>query len=170
MKISEIMSSPAITVTTETDIRSVARIMRENNISGMPVVDDRNRLLGVITEMDLIARHAPVHEPRYITVLSAYIPIHPGEYREYKEQLRQTLAINASQLMRIDDVKTVTPDMDIEEALEMMLDPEVTILPVVKDREVVGVVTRTDLVRLIEELEGQDEDEEGEGENEENIA
>ena len=161
MKISEIMSSPPITVTTETDIRSVARIMRENNISGMPVVDERNRLLGVITELDLIARHAPVHQPRYITVLTAYIPIHPREYREYKDQLRQTLAINASQLMTI-EVETVSPDTELEDALEMMLDPEMTLLPVVKGREVVGVVTRTDLVRLVEELESQDEEEDAE--------
>ena len=48
----------------------------------------------------------------------------------------------------------------MEEALELMLDPEVTLLPVVDGREVVGVVTRTDLVRLIEELESQN------GENE----
>jgi CBS domain-containing protein len=158
MQISEIMSSPAITVTTETDIRSVARIMRENNISGMPVVDERNRLLGVITELDLIARHAPIHQPRYITILSAYIPINPREYREYKDQLRQTLAINASQLMTIDADK-VSPETEVEDALKMMLDPEVTLLPVVKGREVVGVVTRTDLVRLIEELESQNEEE-----------
>ncbi|MFN2203155.1 MAG: CBS domain-containing protein [Caldilineaceae bacterium] len=157
MQISEIMSSPAITVATETRIGEVARLMRENDISGMPVVDERNRLLGVITEHDLIQRHAPVHQPRYITVLSAYIPISPREVREYQEQLRQTLAINASQLMTI-DAHTVSPDADVEDALELMLDPEVTLLPVVRGREVIGVVTRTDLVRLIERLESQQED------------
>jgi CBS domain-containing protein len=163
MQISEIMSSPAITVSTETRIGEVARLMRENDISGMPVVDERNRLLGVITEHDLIQRHAPVHQPRYITVLSAYIPISPREVREYQEQLRQTLAINASQLMTI-DAHTVSPDADVEKALELMLDPEVTLLPVVQGREVLGVVTRTDLVRLIERLESQQDDGEDEAE------
>lgn len=159
MQISEIMSSPAITVSTETRIGPLARVMREHNITGLPVVDSRNRLLGVITEHDLIQRHAPVHQPRYITVLSAYIPVNPREVREYKEQLRQALAINASQLMTI-DAPTLSPEDDVEDAIALMLDPEVTLLPVENDKgEVIGVVTRTDLMRLIEELETQSTEE-----------
>jgi len=154
MNITEIMSSPPITVSTETRIAELARMMSKHDISGMPVVNSDNQLLGVITEHDLIQRHAPVHQPRYITVLSAYIPVSPREVREYQEQMRQALAINASQLMTI-DAKTVSPTDDVEDAIALMLDPEVTLLPVVADRKVIGVVTRTDLVRLIEQLESQ---------------
>ena len=152
MQVREIMSAPAITVGPTTEIREVARTMRENVISGVPVVDGSGALLGVITEMELIARNAPVHEPRYIAVLSALIPVNLEEYRHYKEQLRQALAINAADLMR-DDVATISPDATVEEALEIMLNPEVTMLPVVQATQVIGVVTRTDLVRLIETLE-----------------
>ena len=152
MQVREIMSSPAITVTPVTEIRDVARIMRQNQISGVPVVDGSGALLGLITEIDLIARNAPVHEPRYIPVLSAMIPVSLEEYRQYKEQLRQALAINAGDLMT-EDVATVTPDTPVEEALEKMLDAEVITLPVVEQGQVVGVVSRTDMVRLIEDLE-----------------
>lgn len=152
MQVREIMSSPAITVGPTTEIRTVARTMRENVISGVPVVDGDGTLLGMITEMELIARNAPVHEPRYLAVLSALIPVNIEEYRQYKEQLRQALAISAADLMR-DEVKTIGPDELIEEALEAMLNPEVTMLPVVEGGRVIGVVTRTDLVRLIETLE-----------------
>jgi CBS domain-containing protein len=152
MQVREIMSSPAITVGPTTNIREVARTMRENIISGVPVVDDNGTLLGIITEMDLIARNAPVHEPRYIAVLSAIIPISIEEYRQYEEQLRQALAISAVDLMQ-DNVETISPDALIEEALEAMLNPEVIMLPVVEQEQVIGVVTRTDLVRLIETLE-----------------
>jgi CBS domain-containing protein len=152
MQVREIMSSPAITVGPTTKIRDVARIMREHVISGVPVVDGSGDLLGVITEMELIARNAPVHEPRYLAVLSALIPVNIEEYRQYKEQLGQALAINAADLMR-DEIETIAPDALIEEALEVMLNPEVTMLPVVENQRVIGVVTRTDLVRLIEKLE-----------------
>jgi CBS domain-containing protein len=152
MQVREIMSSPAITVGPATNIREVARTMRENIISGVPVVDDNDTLLGVITEMDLIARNAPVHEPRYIAVLSALIPVSIEEYRQYKEQLRQALAINAVDLMQA-EAETIAPDALVEEALEAMLNPEVTMLPVLEQGRVIGVVTRTDLVRLIETLE-----------------
>jgi CBS domain-containing protein len=152
MQVREIMSSPAITVSPETEIREVARIMRENVISGVPVVDTQGNLLGVITEIQLISRNAPVHEPTYIPVLSALIPIKPNEYRQYKEQLRQALAINARDLMRVDP-HTISPTAPIAEALETMINPEVTLLPVLEGKRVIGVVTRTDLVRLIETLE-----------------
>lgn len=152
IQVREIMSSPAVTVPPETEIRDVARIMRENQFSGVPVVDANDGLLGIITEMDLIARNAPLQRPQYIAVLSALIPINVAEVNQYREQLRQVLATTAEDLMG-DEVVTVAPDTPIEEALEAMLDPEVTMLPVMDGEQVVGVVTRTDLVRLIEQLE-----------------
>jgi CBS domain-containing protein len=154
MLVRDIMSSPAITVGPSAEIREVARTMREHEISGVPVVDEQNTLLGLITEIELIARNAPVHEPRYIAVLSAYIPLNFEEARQYKEQLRLALATTAEDLMSAsEDVETIGPDAHIERALEAMLDPEVTLLPVIEDGRVIGVVTRTDLVRQIETLE-----------------
>ena len=152
MQVREIMSSPAITVGPTAKIREVARLMREHVISGVPVVDGDGTLLGVITEMELIARNAPVHEPHYLAVLSALIPVNLEETRQYKEQLRQALAISAADLMR-DDVEVIDADASIEDTLEAMRNPEVTMLPVLEGERVIGVVTRTDLVRLIEKLE-----------------
>ena len=80
------------------------------------------------------------------------IPMNLEEYGNYKEQLRQALAINAGDLMT-EDIPTATPDTPIEEALEKMLDAEVITLPVVEQGRVVGVISRTDMVRLIEDLE-----------------
>jgi CBS domain-containing protein len=160
MQVREIMSSPAITVGPESEVRDVARLMREHQISGVPVVDNRNKLLGIITEIDLIARNAPLHEPHYIGVLSAVIPVNLAEYREYKEQLRQVLATSAGELMR-SEVETITPDATTEQALERMLDPEITMLPVMEGETVIGVLTRTDLVRLLETLESAPVEPEG---------
>lgn len=155
MLVREIMSSPAITVTATTSIQEVARLMREHQISGVPVVDDAGALLGIITEMDLIARNAPLRQPYYLTFLSSMIPLNPREYRQYKEQALQALATNAGELMGSDDLAaaTVTPGTDVDEVMRRMLDPKLTLLPVVEDGRVIGVVTRTDIVRMIEQLE-----------------
>lgn len=158
MQVREVMSSPAITVRPNTDIRSVARVMLEHKISGVPVMDDDGALLGTITELDLIARNAPVQEPHYLAVLSAVFPINLREVSEYREQLRQALAVDAGELMT-SDVEVVTPDTDVEEALELMLDPETIMLPVIEEGKLVGVLTRTDLVRLIERLESAPDEE-----------
>lgn len=149
----DIMSSPAIMVTADTHIPEVARILRANQISGMPVVDGNGHLLGVVTDHDLILRNAPVREPRYFSVLSGMIPLNLEEHRQYREQLRHTMAITAGDLTE-PDFHVIEASTPLEEAMQLMLDPKVTILPVVEADAVVGVVTRTDLVRLIEQLEG----------------
>jgi CBS domain-containing protein len=152
MQTREIMSQPAMTVPPETPIQSLARLMREEHISGVPVVNPEGALLGLVTEMDLISRNAPLVEPNYLALLSGLIPVNLQQYRHYRQQLRQVLATTAEQLMST-DVTVVEPTSDLKELLTLMARPEITLLPVVEDGRVIGVVTRTDLVRLIEQLE-----------------
>lgn len=153
MQARDIMTSPAITVAANTHIPELARLMRVNQISGMPVVDGEGKLLGLVTDHDLIMRNAPVREPRYFSVLSGVIPLNLEEYRHYRDQLRHTMAVTAADLIE-PGFHTITPDTPLEEAMELMLNPQVTMLPVVENEQVVGVVTRTNLVRLVERLEG----------------
>ncbi|HQY92405.1 CBS domain-containing protein [Caldilinea sp.] len=153
MFVRDIMTSPAITVTAATHIPEVARLLRAHQISGLPVLDDNGALLGIVTDHDLILRNAPVREPRYFAILSGYIPLNLEEHRHYKEQLRHTMAVTAGDMTE-PDIPTVAPETPLEQAMELMLDPKVTMLPVVDEGAVVGVVSRTDLVRLIEKLEG----------------
>jgi CBS domain-containing protein len=153
MQARDIMTSPAITVTAGTHIPELARLMRVNQISGMPVVDENGRLLGLVTDHDLILRNAPVREPRYFSVLSGVIPLNIEEYRHYRDQLRHTMAVTAADLIE-PGIQSISPDTPLAEAMEIMLDPQVTMLPVVENDQVVGVVTRTNLVRLVERLEG----------------
>lgn len=148
----EIMSQPAITVPPETPIQALARLMREEHISGVPVVNEEGVLLGVVTEMDLISRNAPLVEPNYLALLSGLIPVNLQQYRHYRQQLRQVLATTAEQLIN-SEVTVVEPTTTLEQLLSLMAQPEITLLPVVEDERVIGVVTRTDLVRLIEQLE-----------------
>lgn len=162
MQIREIMTSPAITVTPQATVQEVVRLMRSQVISGVPVVDANGSLLGIITELHLIERNAPTKEPSYISVLSGLIPIRPDEYRQYKERLREVLATTAGELMDATDIATVAPDDTVETALTLMCDPRNTLLPVIDNDQIVGVVTRTDLVQLIETLEGKMEETRGE--------
>lgn len=152
MQARELMSSPAITVGPEAKVQDVARTMREAQISGVPVVDADNTLLGVITELTLIERSAPVKQPRYLAVLSGLIPVNLEEYRAYREQVKLVLATNAEELME-DEPTTVGPETELDAIIGMMSEPEETMLPVVENGKVVGVITRTDLVRVLEQLE-----------------
>ncbi|MBK8046616.1 MAG: CBS domain-containing protein [Anaerolineales bacterium] len=86
-------------------------------------------------------------------MLSALIPVNIQEARHYKDQVRHAVAVTAGEFTE-PDFHTVTPDTTLEEVMELMLDPNVTVLPVVEGEQVVGIVTRNDIVRLIEQLEG----------------
>ena len=126
MYVRDLMTSPAITVTADTRIPDLARIMRENQVSGLPIVDDAGVMLGIVTDHDLILRNAPIREPRYLTILSGYIPLSPDDNRRYKEQLRHTMAVTAGQLTEGEEHASIGPDAPIEEAFSLMLDPAVT--------------------------------------------
>lgn len=152
MLIRDIMSSPVITVRPETSIQEIARIMRDHHISGVPVVTADAELVGIVTEVDLIGQHAPLQAPHYISVLWAAIPLRFDDYTRYKEQVRHMLAINAGQLMT-EEPATLHPDDTLETAAGLMVKPGHSSIPVVEDGHLVGIVTRTDLIRVIEALE-----------------
>ena len=150
----DIMSAPAISIAPEASIQEVARTMRDHVISGVPVTDTAGKLLGVVTELALITRNAPLFSPTYIPLLTGLIPTQVDSYRKYREQLQRVLATTARQLMT--DAEPIGESESLEGILTRMSKPEITMLPVVTNGKVVGVVTRTDLVRLIEELESSD--------------
>ncbi len=152
MQVRDIMSNTVITVTPETTIQKLAWIMRANQISGVPVVTAEGEVVGFVSELDLISRHAPAKAPKYYPLLWGLIPFGLDDYAEYKEQVRHILAINAEQLMTT-KVTTVSPDDSVEQTATLMMKPGHRSLPVLEHGKLVGIVTRTDLVQLIEELE-----------------
>ena len=152
MQVRELMSSPAVTVSPETKVQELARIMREGPFSGVPVVDTDGTLLGVVRELALIERNAPISKPRYLAMQSGLIPVSIDKNQHYREQVGLVLATDASELMD-DDPATIGPDDTLEKLLTIMREPEQTMVPVVEGERVIGVVTRTDVVRVLERLE-----------------
>ncbi len=152
MLVQEIMTPQVITIHPHATIQEVAKQMRQNSISALPVVTDEGKLVGIVTEIDLITRHAPPRQPQYIPLLWGLIPMRLDDYTTYKEQVRHILAVYVDQLMTKSPA-TVRPSDTIEHAAELMIKPGHGALPVVDNGKLVGIVTRTDLVRVIEELE-----------------
>lgn len=156
MLVQDIMTSPVITIAPHATIREVAQLMRQHSISGLPVVDSAGKVVGIVTEIDLITRHAPPRQPQYIPLLWGLIPMRLDDYSTYKEQIRHILAVYVEQLMTKDPA-TVRPGDTLEHAAELMIRPGHRSLPVVENGKLVGIVTRTDLVRVIEDLEMEEE-------------
>lgn len=139
MKISDVMTSPAITVRPDAPWPEVAERMVGARVSGLPVVDDDDSLLGVVTEADLLSQPAfGVHRRNG---LQAVVEVVRGE----PPWLYELVEFNAGQLMSTALV-VAYPDEDVTEAARRMLDHHVKWLPVVHQDHVVGVVARRDLL------------------------
>jgi len=156
MLVKDIMTTDVITIGPRSTIGEVAKLMRQHSISGLPVIDAGGKLVGIVTEVDLITRHAPPRQPQYIPLLWGLIPMRLDDYSTYKEQIRHILAVFVEQLMTKEPA-TVRPDDTLEHAAELMIKPGHSSLPVVEKGKLVGIVTRTDLVQVIEELEIEEE-------------
>lgn len=133
MLVREVMSSPVVSTTSGTSVREAVRLLDEHRITSMPVLDDSGRLVGVVSEADLV-REVLRPDPR-----AHMMP--PG---------RATTAVAT----RVDEVMTtfpltVHPDEDLAEAVDLLTSTSVKSVPVVADGVVVGVLSRRDVVHLL---------------------
>lgn len=148
LPVTDIMSSPAITLQPDTTVEDAVSVLVENNIDGAPVVDAGGRLVGLLDDDDLIVSEARLHAPTTIEILGAYIPL-PGDLRRFNDEVRQALGRTVEEVMDT-DVATVRTTATVEDVATILHDRGVSRLPVLDDAgQVVGVVTRGDLVKAL---------------------
>jgi CBS domain-containing protein len=151
MKAKEIMTSPVLTVSPDTPVAQIARLLREKHISGAPVVDGANKVVGIVTEIDLIKRHARVHFPVYLPFLDSLIFLESP--RRYQEDVRRVLGTTAQEIMT-QPVRTATLETDVEDIATMMVEQRANPIPILDESgTLVGIVSHTDIVRLVEQAE-----------------
>lgn len=138
MKVRDVMTTNVFTAHADMPLKEVANRMLEYGISGMPIVDEEERVVGVLSETDILfkERAAPVRDG-----LVDWL-VHYGE----DPPAAKLNARTAGQAMTSPAV-TITPRRSVAEAAELMLDLEIDRLPVVDGAELIGIVTRADLVR-----------------------
>ncbi|MEO3840612.1 CBS domain-containing protein [Streptomyces sp. B22F1] len=143
-KIGNVMTDDVVTAGPATPFKEVARRLHEHRISGLPVVDDDEQVLGVISETDLMLRQAaqrPVYEPQRPRRL-------PRLTRRARTERRKARATDAQALMSRPAV-TVRADDTVTHAARIMAAHRVERLPVVdEENRLIGIVTRRDLLQV----------------------
>ncbi len=147
MKARDIMTTDVVTLTPDAPIRDIARTFRRLGITGAPVVE-AGKIIGIVTEIDLIARHARPHSPLYLPLLDAKIPLR-GQ-REYREIIRRVLGLTARDIMT-SPVQTVTVTADLEEVATLMVESKANPVPVLEEGRLAGIIGHTDLLQHPEE-------------------
>jgi CBS domain-containing protein len=136
-------------------IGTVARTLAESGLPGLPVVDENDQVIGIVTEGDLIAREANVEVPTPLAYLDGIFQLDGG--RDFDEELRHVLAVTAEQIMT-HPVFNIREEATITQLATLMLDENINPVPVVDDNFVlVGIVSRADIVRVVALLEREDE-------------
>ena len=145
MKVKNIMTQPVITTTEQTSLQEVARIMLENGIGGIPVINSGGDLIGIVTESDFTAteRCLPFSMFRAPQLFGSWLG------SDAEELYARARRIPVSEVMN-PNVITVTEDDSIEKVLELILEHDINRVPVIRDQKPVGVVARRDLLRLMQ--------------------
>lgn len=136
MKAGDVMTTGAATVRPDAPLAEAARLMIQHQISGLPVVDAQDRLVGLVTENDFL-RAGKDGKPRLIEMLAK-----AGTDQDELNLLR------VDELMTREPL-TVSAETPLEEVIAVMLRHAVRRLPVVADGKVVGIVSRANLLRAL---------------------
>jgi len=144
MRVRDLMTLGVFTVRTDTPVHEVAKLMSQHDVSGVPVLDAHGRLAGIVTELDLIVRNGRLEMPVFLQIFDAVVPLElPGHLQN---RLRHMLGTHAADVMTR-DVHTIGPDAEVEDLAQLMVKHDANPVPVVEGGKLVGIVSRSDIVR-----------------------
>jgi CBS domain-containing protein len=145
--VADVMSHDPIVVSPQTPLKEAIHILAERRISGLPVVDELGKLVGVISETDLMWRETGATPPPYFMILDSVIYLeNPGRY---EQELHKALGQTVGEVMTSEAI-TIKPDKPLREAAKLMHDKNIRRLPVIDAAGlVIGMLTRGDIVRAM---------------------
>lgn len=145
--VADIMSRDPVVVRCETPLKEAIQILAERRISGLPVVDDKGKLIGIISETDLMWQETGVTPPAYIMFLDSVIYLqNPATY---ERDLHKALGQTVGEIMSKNPI-SVSPDKSLRDAAKLMHDKSIHRLPVLdSEGQVIGILTRGDIVRAM---------------------
>ena len=144
-KVSDIMVYPVITANEEDTLRDVAKIMLDNKVGGVPVVNQDNNLVGFLSETDFSAKQNNIPFSRNLA---------PQLFGRWLNEDEVEKMYKEARSVKVKEVMTKPPiyvdaDDTISELIEKIMKYDIHRLPVVKNDKLVGMVSRRDLMKLL---------------------
>jgi len=136
MLVKDRMTSPVLTITPDVSIQDALASMRNDKVRRYPVLDKHGKMVGIVTESDLLNA-----KPSEATTLSMW-------------EISTLLSKITVERVMTEDVITTTEDCPIEEAARVMSDNKISALPVMRGKSLVGMITETDVFHILLELMG----------------
>jgi CBS domain-containing protein len=154
MKVKDVMNPGVVFCKPDDTVREVAKILKENSISGIPVLEGE-KLVGIISEGDLlklliIPEKGELWLPSPFEVIEVPIREILG-WEETKKMLSDVGSTKIKEIMTT-EVYTISSEASVEEASEHMVRHRINRLPVIEDGHVVGIITRGDIIEGLAKL------------------
>ncbi|MFB9971298.1 CBS domain-containing protein [Pseudoroseomonas cervicalis] len=143
MQVQDLMTRTVLTVPPTTPLATLAALFAERGVSGVPVVDEAGRLLGLVTEGDMLRRlAAPAERPRpWYQRLLASAPRQAEEFARIHGRCAQDVMSTG--------LVTAPPEMPVDEAAALLEKHRIRRLPVLREGRLVGILSRADLMRAM---------------------
>lgn len=142
----DIMTRDVVTVKPETSIEELASLLVKHQISGVPVVDEKGDLYGIVTENDLISQNKRLHIPTVVSFLDAAIYLESS--KKFEQEVKRITATKAGDICAR-KVLTVSEDTTLVDIATLMDEKKTHLLPVVRDGKMVGIVGKRDVVKAV---------------------
>jgi CBS domain-containing protein len=151
VRVQDYMTPEPITVLGSDSVETVLKLLEEHHISGLPVVDEIGKVVGIVSEGDLLFKESPLRMPLYLTFLGGVIYLEPPD--KFDQQLKKTLGTQVQDVMTAHPV-TATPETPISQAAHLMIERRINRLPIVDaNQQLLGIITRNDLVKALRAAE-----------------
>jgi CBS-domain-containing membrane protein len=146
LKAKDIMTREVIVVNETDSVRDLAVTLLTHKINGVPVVDETNQVIGVVTESDLIFQNKKVHIPTAVAILDSFLFLERPE--KMKKEIEKISGSTVGDICSAELV-SVDPETPIDEVATIMAEKKVHTLPVMSDNELVGVIGKADILKTI---------------------
>ncbi len=143
MKAHDVMTTPVITVKPTETVKEVARLFLERKISAAPVVDDQGKLVGIVSEGDLLHRSeigTSRHRPWWLFLMADDQALAADYIKAHGRRVADVMTRN---------VITAAPDAPLNEIATMLEEHAIKRVPIVRNGELVGIVSRANLVQAV---------------------
>ena len=144
LKAKDIMTKNVRTVGTSTTVEDLARVLVEHKISGTPVVNEQEDLIGIVTENDLIRKNKKFHIPTIVRLFDAFIMLESKSSIE--QEIKEMAAVTVEDIYR-KEVLTVSENTPVDEIATIMSERNIHLIPVVEGRKLKGIIGKIDIIK-----------------------
>lgn len=146
MTAKDIMETNVISVQPDTEITQAGKLLLDNHINGVPVLNEKDEICGILCQSDLIFQQKEIPLPPIISMLDSFIPLRSSDKLEH--DLKKISAVTVEQAM-VKNPVCVGPDASMAEIASLMVERHFHTIPVVKNNKVIGIIGKEDILKTM---------------------